>query len=169
MSEVFRQADLKDAEQLVDIIYRAYHLIRELGLHWPAATADLALVQENVTLNECYLLEKDGVILATVTLSKGDEISQRTGIPFVKWFAVDPNYSGQGYGGKLLDWVEEHIIHDRLGASAVTLATAKKHPWLVQMYERRGYERFMELEGRDGDGLMYLLKKTLQYKQQTIQ
>jgi GNAT superfamily N-acetyltransferase len=168
MSEVFRQAELKDAEQLVDIIYRAYHLIRELGLQWPAATADLALVQDNITANECYVLEKDGAIVGTVTLSKVDEIRNLTGLPFVKWFAVNPDHSGQGFGGKLLDWVEEHVIYGRLGSSAVTLATAKKHPWLVQMYERRGYERFMELDGQNGDGIMYLLRKPLKYTQKTI-
>lgn len=168
MSEGFRQAQLEDAEQLVDIIHRAYHLIRELGLHWPAATADLALVQDNIRSNACYVLEKNGAIVATVTRSKSDEISKQTGIPFIKWFAADPDYRGQGYGGQLLDWVEEHVIHGQLGATAVTLATAKKHPWLVQMYEQRGYEVFKELDGQQGDGIMYLLKKPLKYTQKTI-
>ncbi|MEK4997466.1 hypothetical protein [Paenibacillus sp. FSL H7-0918] len=45
MSEVYRLAELKDAEQLLDVTYRAYQLIRELGLHWPAATADLRLLK----------------------------------------------------------------------------------------------------------------------------
>lgn len=34
MSEVYRLAELKDAEQLLDVTYRAYQLIRELGLHY---------------------------------------------------------------------------------------------------------------------------------------
>lgn len=71
------------------------------------------------------------------------------------------DYSNRGYGGKLLGWVEEHIIAGQLGSAAVTLATAKKHPWLVQMYERRGYERFLELDQQNGDGIMFLMKKHL--------
>jgi GNAT superfamily N-acetyltransferase len=98
---------------------------------------------------------------ATITLSKSGEVKAVTDLPFVKWFAVNPQRSGQGYGGKLLDWVEEHIIHGKLGASAVTLATAQKHPWLVPMYERRGYERILELDAQNGDGIMYLMRKTL--------
>ncbi|MBT2289726.1 GNAT family N-acetyltransferase [Paenibacillus albidus] len=164
MSERVRLAELRDAEVLLDVIYRAYALIRELGLHWPAATADLALIQDNIATNDCYVLEKDGAIVATITLSKGDEVKAITELPFIKWFAVNPDSSGQGYGGKLLDWVEEHVIHGQLGAPAVTLATAHKHPWLVPMYERRGYARIHEIETQNGDGIMYLMRKTLEYK-----
>lgn len=128
MSEVYRQAGEKDAQQLLDVTYRAYQLIRELGLHWPAANADLALIQDNIATNECYVLEIDGNVEATITLSKSGEVKAVTDLPFVKWFAVNPERSGKGYGGKLLDWVEEHIIHGKLGASAVTLATARSIP-----------------------------------------
>jgi GNAT superfamily N-acetyltransferase len=169
MSEVYRIAELKDAEQLLDVTYRAYALIRELGLQWPAATADLALIEDNITTNECYVLEVDGTIVATITLSKEEEIKKISPLPFIKWFATHPDFSNKGYGGRLLDWVEENIIAGQLGSSAVTLATAKKHPWLVQMYERRGYERFLELDQQNGDGIMYLLKKTLTDKPQFIQ
>jgi GNAT superfamily N-acetyltransferase len=164
MSEVFRLEELKDAEQLLDIIYRAYQPIRELGLHWPAATADLALIQDNVVTSECcYVFEIDRAIVATITLEKREEIKIVTDLPFIKWFAVNPDYSSKGFGGKLLNWVEEYIIHGKLGESAVTLATAKKHPWLVAMYERRGYERFLEIDTDNGDGIMYLMRKNLKY------
>ncbi|WP_042203480.1 GNAT family N-acetyltransferase [Paenibacillus camerounensis] len=169
MSEVYRLAELKDAEQLLDVTYRAYQLIRELGLHWPAANADLALIEDNITANECYVLEVDGTITATITLSNEEEIRQISPLPFVKWFAAHPDYSNKGYGGKLLDWVEEQIILGKLGSPEVTLATAKKHPWLVGMYERRGYERFVELDLQNGDGIMYLMKKTLTNKPEFTQ
>ncbi|WP_342438852.1 GNAT family N-acetyltransferase [Paenibacillus sp. FSL L8-0436] len=169
MGEVYRLAEQKDAEQLLDITYRAYQLIRELGLHWPAANADLALVEDNISTNECYVLEVSGTIIATITLSKEEEVKKLSSLPFIKWFAVSPEYSNKGYGGKLLDWVEEHIILGQLGSPEVTLATAKKHPWLVEMYERRGYEKFLELDLQNGDGIMYLLKKTLINKPHFIQ
>lgn len=88
MSEVYRLAELKDAEQLLDVTYRAYQLIRELGLHWPAANADLALIEDNITANECYVLEVDGAVVATITLSKEEEIRKFSPLPFVKWFAT---------------------------------------------------------------------------------
>ncbi|OWA36625.1 GNAT family N-acetyltransferase [Saccharibacillus sp. O16] len=161
MSEIYRRAASEDAEQLVDITYRAYALIRELGLHWPAAHADLPLVLQNIEENECYLLEVGGHVAATVTLSTSGEAKAITELPFVKWFAVDPDYANQGYGGRLLDWVEKEIVLGKYGQRQVTLATAQKHPWLVQMYERRGYERIVEIDAKNGDGIMYLLRKNI--------
>lgn len=161
MSEFFRLAGLEDADRLREVIYEAYALIRELGLHWPAANADLAQIRDNIAQNECYVLEADGVIVATITLSKTDGITEETGLPFVKWFAVHPNEQGKGYGDRLLSWVEQTIIRDKLGAPAVTLGTAEKHPWLLPMYKRRGYESIRTVDPGNGDGTMHLLRKVV--------
>ncbi|WP_028559765.1 GNAT family N-acetyltransferase [Paenibacillus pinihumi] len=161
MSEfIFRLAEKKDAPRLVEVIYDAYVTIRDLKLHWPAAHANLELVEENIAENECYVLEVEDRISATVTLAIGDNpMTALSGLPFLKWFAVDPAYQGKGYGAQLLGWVEERIIRERLGAPAVTLATAEKHPWLLPMYERRGYERIHAFDPGNGDGTMHLLRK----------
>jgi S-(2-succino)cysteine N-acetyltransferase len=159
MSITYRLAELKDAERLLHVIYKAYVTIRELELSWPAANADLQLVRDNIATNECYVLVLDGVIAATLTLSKDKLVHWSTDDPFVKWFAVDPVYQGQGIGSKLLTWVEETIIRDRLGSAALTLATAEKHPWLLAMYERKGYVRINSIDRGNGDGTMYLLRK----------
>ncbi|MEC0265258.1 GNAT family N-acetyltransferase [Paenibacillus anseongense] len=159
MSETYRLAESRDAERLLEIIYDAYITIRELKLQWPAAHADLALIEENIAKNACYVLEKDGQIAATLTLSKEAGNKWNREYPFLKWFAVHPDAQGGGLGTKLLAWVEEAIIRDELGESAVTLATAEKHPWLLDMYERKGYERIDAIDRGNGDGTMYLLRK----------
>ncbi|RTE10236.1 GNAT family N-acetyltransferase [Paenibacillus whitsoniae] len=159
MSEIYRLAEPSDAERLVDVIYDAYITIRELELQWPAAHADLALVEENIVKNACYVLEKEGQIVATLTLSKETTNRWNSEYPFLKWFAVHPDAQGSGFGTKLLTWVEEVVIRDEVGASAVTLATAEKHPWLLNMYERKGYERIDAIDRGNGDGTMYLLRK----------
>lgn len=159
MSEVYRLATPKDAERLVHVIYEAYVTIRELELPWPAAHANLEIVQDNIDKNECFVLEVNGEIAATLTLSKEKLIRWNTDLPFVKWFAVDPKYQGNGMGTKLLEWVEQAIIRDKLKAPALTLATAEKHPWLLSMYERKGYERIESVDRGTGDGTMYLLRK----------
>lgn len=161
MSEVYRLATLKDAERLLYVTYEAYVTIRELELHWPAAHADLPLIQNNIISNECYVLEIDGTITSTVTLSKGDEVKAVTDFPFIKWFAVDPAFQGKGYGDKLLTWVEQTIIGEKVGAAAVTLATAEKHPWLLAMYERKGYQTIQVFDFDNGDGPMHILRKVV--------
>ncbi|MEK5259865.1 hypothetical protein MKY75_11630 [Paenibacillus sp. FSL L8-0663] len=45
-------------------------MIRQLGLQWPATQADVALIRENIKHNDCYVLEINGVIQATVSHSK---------------------------------------------------------------------------------------------------
>jgi S-(2-succino)cysteine N-acetyltransferase len=159
MTLEIRPARQADAERLLSVIYEAYETIRQLELHWPAAHATLELIRDNLDRNECYVLEADGVVAATVTLSRGEEVKALTDLPFLKWFAVDPKWQGKGYGGKLLDWVESVVIREQEGAPAVTLATAEKHPWLLPMYERRGYERFYAFDSGNGDGTMHVLRK----------
>lgn len=161
MSEIYRIATPEDVHELLDVTLRAYQPIRDLGIGFPAATADVELVTRNVTFNDCYLLEIDGSIAATLTVNQSEEIKQKMDHPFLWWFAVDPSFKGQGIGAKLMTWVEESIVRDTMKAAAVELATAERHPWLVPMYERRGYERYHEIDNGNGDGLIVFMRKIL--------
>ncbi|WP_028393074.1 GNAT family N-acetyltransferase [Bacillus cihuensis] len=162
MTEIIRLATLDDAERLLHVTLRAYKPIRELDIKWPAATADIELVKKNITDFSCYVLEKDGIIIATVTVRTFAEVPDLT---CVWWFAVDPNYKGFGYGKKILDWVEEVVIRDQLNQSAVGLGTSPRHPWLVSMYERRGYEQIFETTHGDGQIGVFMRKSLLpEYK-----
>ncbi len=167
MGDRFRRATLDDADELLGVILRAYEPIRRLGIKFPAATADLAMIRDNIASHECCVLEKDGAIVATVTVSETPEpLKEITDLPFIMKFAVEPAYKGQGHGARLLTWVEESVVRDTWKAPAVTLGTALRHPWLVPMYERRGYERIYEVETED-DGTMVLMRKHLLTPQTT--
>ncbi|ASS67914.1 MULTISPECIES: GNAT family N-acetyltransferase [unclassified Paenibacillus] len=159
MGEIYRKAVKRDAQRLQEVVYGAYAQIRELELRWPAAHADLKLIEANIEANDCYVLELDGVIAATITLNREPLPESFGRLPFLKWFAAAPEFQGTGLGGRLLDWVEKQIIRDGLHEPAVTLATAEKHPWLLSMYERRGYKRFQAFDSGNGDGTMHLLRK----------
>ena len=88
MSEIYRLAQQEDAERLQYVTYEAYETIRQLGLQWPAAQADVALILENIQNNDCYVLEVDGVMQATVSHLKNRALNFITDLPFVMWFAV---------------------------------------------------------------------------------
>lgn len=137
----FRQATLSDAPALLDLSLRAYEPIRQLGIQFAAATADLALVEKNITNNMCFVMEENGRILSTISARMPWGPSPGPfGVPHLWWFASDPDAGRKGIGGEMITWCEEIMIRDTLKSPVVSLGTADKHPWLIEMYKRRGYE-----------------------------
>lgn len=163
MAEMIRLAKPSDAPWILELTHRAYASIRELGLDFPAASADLNMVENNINLNQCYVLLIDNVIISTVSIVKAESVRKVIDypfdLPFIWWFATDPNYGRKGIGKRLLDQVEEFVRRD-LRASAVTLATSTLHPWLIAMYIRRGYELVYESKTVERGGSV-ILKKNL--------
>ncbi len=158
MNEVYRQATLDDAEQVLGVVRRAYRSIGEFEIEFAAVHADLEMVRTNIAEHASYVLEIGGMIVATISLRSLPEV---TDLPFLYNFAVDPAYANRGVGSKLLAYAEEAVVRDILLSPAVVLATSAKHPWLLPMYERKGYVRFYERElGRD-DKLVFLRKNLL--------
>jgi S-(2-succino)cysteine N-acetyltransferase len=163
MVEHYRLATLSDAEALLDLTLRAYASIRELGLPFPAATASLEMVQENIYKNAAFLAEENGQMIATITIIyPWGPTHDTSGLPYLWWFAVDPERKKQGIGSRLLTWIEETIVKDTLKAPAVTLATSIYHPWLIPMYERRGYEKVKKVELEHDT--VYFLRKVLNHE-----
>jgi GNAT superfamily N-acetyltransferase len=158
MTQHIRLALVEDAPTVLALTLRAYEPIRELNIKFTAATADLGLVINNIQRNATYVLEQDRSIIATVTVRyPWADPNHFSPYPFIWWFAVDPAYKQKGIGSTLLTWVEEKVLRDQVKAPAVYLATAERHPWLVSIYERRGYKIFDEKEN-NGDKIVYLRK-----------
>jgi GNAT superfamily N-acetyltransferase len=136
----FRLATLKDAPELLDLTLRAYKPIRELGINFAAATADLALMEKNIRNHMCLVMEEDGRIVSTISIRMpwGPQPGP-FGLPHFWWFASDPDAKRKGIGRDMITWAEETMVRDTLKAPAVSLGTADRHPWLIDMYKRRGY------------------------------
>lgn len=160
MKPQYRLAVERDAEQLLALTLRAYEPIRKLGIRFAAAHADLDLVLQNIRKNACYVMEEDGRIIATITLRMpwGKQPGPY-GVPHIWWFAVDPDAIKKGIGTKLLQWLEETILRDTLKVPFVSLGTADKHPWLIEMYERKGYVRSGEQDLGKGHITVYMKKQ----------
>ncbi|MDX8047261.1 GNAT family N-acetyltransferase [Gracilibacillus sp. S3-1-1] len=156
----FRQATLNDAEALLHLTLRAYQPIRELGINFAAANADMELVKKNIRNNMCFLMEEEGKLLSTLSLRMpwGDHPGP-FGVPHIWWFATDPDYAGQGIGNKLITWCEEKMVRDTLKSPAVSLGTADKHPWLVDIYKRRGYQEMSRKDLGKGHITVFMKKE----------
>lgn len=159
MTTSFRLATEQDAPELQILSHAAYEPIRQLGIHFTAATADLETVKTNIRNNACYVMEEDGKIIATVSVRMPWGLQPGpAGVPHIWWFAVDPILGKKGVGSTLLTWIEETVIRDTLKSPAVTLGTADKHPWLIEMYERKGYKRIGEKDLGKGHITVFLRK-----------
>ncbi|WP_232697447.1 GNAT family N-acetyltransferase [Brevibacillus daliensis] len=160
MTIMYRLATIDDAEEIQELTWQAYEPIRNLGINFAAATADIELVQKNISNNLCYVLEEDDQILATLSIRMpwGEQPGPYP-LPHIWWFAVHPKSSKQGVGSLLLTWVEETVIRDMFKAPAVTLGTTDKHPWLAEMYERKGYIRAGEKDSGRGHTTVFLRKE----------
>lgn len=158
----YRLAVKDDAPALLDLTLRAYRPIRELGINFAAAHADLDLVEYNIRNHMCFVMEKNGKLLATLTLRMpwGPQPGP-FGVPHIWWFAVDPDVSGRGIGSTMLTWCEEKMVRDTLKSPAVSLGTAKEHPWLGRMYERRGYVPIMTKDSGRGHTTVFYKKELL--------
>ncbi|KJJ43394.1 acetyltransferase [Bacillus subtilis] len=153
MSEdIFRLATVEDAPELLKLVNSAFQPVRQLDIDWPSTRADIHMVSENIENHSAIVLERDGKLISTITIRFPWESEKPPSkYPFVWWFATLPEYKGRGAGSKLLTHVEENVLRDMLKAPALTLGTsARKHPWLADMYRRRGYEVYFEQE-KDGD------------------
>ncbi|EMV0459989.1 GNAT family N-acetyltransferase [Listeria monocytogenes] len=150
--DIFRVATVDDAPEFLGLLSSAFQSVKELGIDWPSTNADLAMVTENIVNSSAFVLERNGKLISTITVRFPWESSAPPSkYPFVWWFATAPELAGQGIGDKLLTYVEERVLRDTLKAPALTLGTsARKHPWLLDMYLRRGYEVYFEHE-EDGD------------------
>ncbi|WP_411349990.1 GNAT family N-acetyltransferase [Paenibacillus sp. WLX2291] len=156
----YRQAVLDDVVELHQVIIDAYEPLRQLQIPFPAGYATVEAIEHNIAAHECYVLLRDGQIAATVTLDREDQprLKALSDLPFIRWFAVAPQFKGQGDGARLLDWVEQQIILGKHNQPGVMLATASRHPWLAAMYERKGYRIFHDYVN-SGEHIVYMAKQ----------
>lgn len=161
MELTYRQATLKDAENLHHLIKLAYASNREYGINFAAVTADIDLIEHHIKTNICYLAEENGKLVGTISLRMPWGLQPGpSGVPHIGWFAVDPTLGKKGIGSKILEWLETEILQDQLKVPFVTLGTADKHPWLADMYTRKGYQKFAEKDLGKGH-ITYYFKKII--------
>ncbi|WP_456311226.1 GNAT family N-acetyltransferase [Serratia proteamaculans] len=160
MTERIRLAKPEDAELLHDLLQRAYAPLLTQGIHFTITQASVADVAAVIASESTFVLEQNGQPVATLTarFPWTENKRQLAPWPFLHWFAVDPSHKGQGQGSRIIRYVEESFLRDTLKSPAVYLATAIKHPWLTDLYLRRGYQPFHRAINPLGVELVYLTR-----------
>lgn len=155
----YRLVQLSESEDFLRLLLRSYAPIRAQGINFAAAKADLPLVQAHIQHHLCYVVEEDSRFIATISLRLPWGVQPGPDkYPHIGWFGVDPDYSGQGVGSELLNWLEKEILMKELKTPVVTLGTAATHPWLAKMYERKGFIQFAKKDLGRGHQTLFFKK-----------
>lgn len=158
MTEI-RRATTNDVEAIIDLMYEAYEPVRALGIQFESAYPTVEKVTNNIQQNLCYVYEIDDELISTISLRMPWSLNPGPYyFPHIWWFATSPKFKGKGIGTTLLKYVEEKIIKEELNSPAVTLGTANNHPWLVEMYERKNYDKFGSKDLGKGHITQYFIK-----------
>lgn len=150
-----RIATKADAPAFLELIQQSFQEVKDYGIDWPSTNATLESVIENIETGIALVLERDGRLISTITVRQPWEHETPISCyPFLWWFATADDLKGQGIGKKFIQQVEEEFLIKVLKAPAYVIGTSgRKHPWLLDMYLRNGYQVLTTREDDDDTGV----------------
>lgn len=164
----FRQVRSDEVRTYLDLMHAAYAPVKALGIKFDAATATLEQATQHLASHGVYALYADGVMVASVTIRyPWGPLPGPFGLPHIGWFGAHPDYAGHHFGRQVLDRLEQEVLIAQLRAPAVSLGTAISHPWLKEMYLKRGYEAMHTTDLGKGHITLYM-KKVLNQPQHDV-
>ncbi|HAI04807.1 MULTISPECIES: GNAT family N-acetyltransferase [Pantoea] len=155
----FRQVRADEITLYLALMHAAYAPVKALGIHFDAATADRDKALRHLQSHGVYALYADGVMVSSVTLRyPWGPLPGPFGLPHIGWFGAHPDYAGQHFGRQILHRLEQEILIGQLRAPAVSLGTALSHPWLQQLYLKRGFQPMHTTDLGKGHITLYMKK-----------
>ena len=108
-----------------------------------------------------YGLYIDGQLVSSITFCMPwVKYSTPDKFPHIAHFVTAPAFKGKGYARETLGYAEE-LLKTQFKTPAVTLGTAKEHPWLPKMYESFGFKAYDKVHFRGKQHTTVLFKKDL--------
>ncbi|WP_414840797.1 GNAT family N-acetyltransferase [Enterococcus saccharolyticus] len=150
-----RIATKEDAPAFLELIQESFQEVKDYGIDWPSTNATLESVIENIETGIALVLEREGRLISTITVRQPwENETPISNYPFLWWFATADELKGQGIGKKFIKQVEEEFLVKVLKAPAYVIGTSgRKHPWLLDMYLRNGYQILTTREDEDDTGV----------------
>lgn len=159
MPLTFRQVSEQEAETYQALILAAYAPTKALGIHFDAASTTREKTVQHLREHGVYGLYDGDLMVASVTLRyPWGPLPGPFGLPHIGWFAAHPDFPGRQYGKQILQRLEQDVLTDQLRAPAVSLGTATSHPWLKDMYQKRGFTPAHTADLGKGHITLYMTK-----------
>ena len=143
----FRRASLDDLHAYRELVHSAYAVDERVGVHFGAYSASDADVLEHL-LTQPTWLRVDGPTLlsaASVRLPWSDSPGP-WGIPHLSWIATAPSHQREGHARAMVEHVQTELRQADLGIPALSLGTAREHPWRGHMYSTMGFRYVMDVD-----------------------
>ncbi|GAB2492574.1 hypothetical protein GCM10027030_27450 [Luteococcus sediminum] len=153
-----RRFEEGDAAPLTDVLHEAYAELAGMGLNFTAVDQDVAMTARRAAAGTCWVAERGGQLLGTVTVSfppytpvlEKWPAAATPGTAWLNQLAVAPRAQGTGLAGMLfrtgVQWARDQ------GATLIGLDTAVPAAQLVALYRRWG---FAERDTIHWDGKTY--------------
>ncbi len=132
-----RRATLNDLGSIAEVLRQAYTPEAE-RTHDPGVlerVASAERVTELITLEETYVLEENGRIVATATLQP---------LAYLRRIATLPSDQGKGHADALVAHLERRAAAQ--GYAVAALDTDVDVPWVEEWYARRGFKAVAKAE-----------------------
>lgn len=129
-----REASIADAETLAEVYQSAYQENRQLGFPAKAESVTADEVADWIRESRIYVATVEAKIVGSVRLEATD--SERVKLSRL---GVHESWKESGVGSSLMDYAEEAVAD--CDYATVWLTTPETHPYLPELYRRRGYEQ----------------------------
>jgi predicted N-acetyltransferase YhbS len=137
------QATPSEAGEILALLQRASERLHSQGIRqWLPGDIPPESVEAGIRNGEVFVAKRAGQIVGTVTLQDADIPGNWRGVPhgdavYLHRLAVDPAFSGQGIGLRILRWAEGRAAS--LGKTSIRLDCWAGNETLRRYYERAGY------------------------------
>lgn len=141
-----------------ELFHKAYAADERLGIHFAAAQITMENLQEHLISTPLFVTQTDGRVASTVAVRfPWSKNASPFLVPHLGWVATHPEFQGRGYAKNLITQVISYLADD-LKVPAVTLGTAKEHPWLMKSYEKLGFNYLTEVQKFADHKTVYMIK-----------
>jgi GNAT superfamily N-acetyltransferase len=145
---VFRKANYNDIDRIYEIIKQAQEYFRENGIdQWQNNYPNPEIIEKDISNGECYVLEKENLIVATVVLSfnaeksyeriyDGSWISDRR-YAVIHRIAVDNRLKGKRLSSVILKHLEDLCLDRKVYCLRVD--THQDNKSMIKMLSNNGF------------------------------
>jgi GNAT superfamily N-acetyltransferase len=149
---------------LTSLLHRAYAPLAAQGLRFVATHQDDEETRRRCASGECWVAEKDGAVVATVTWYRPWDDGKcpwyaRPEVAHFGQFAVEPTLQGTGVGRALLELAAQRAA--AAGYAELSCDTAAPATRLIEMYARWGFRRVGDVRWDAVNYPSVLLSRTL--------